>query len=382
MKFLFFAGCLILSTIGILFLDNCVETAPKSIEFRGHDIDTSPPFNPWIKIPADVNGDGLPDIIVGGQKGPLVWYKSPTWEKSHIADGGYDTVDGEVCDMDKDGDQDIILGGLVWYENPGYKTSESENEWLMHRIAYHGTHDIEIADINSDGLQDVITRDQSAFSDPRGDTIFIWYYPSDTAWKHQVINCPDGEGIKVSDLDLDGDPDIIIGGIWYENLGGNSMVDWVKHGFAEFHPNATVDVADINKDGYVDVVLTPAELAKQFYKIAWYESPGHSQVDRWKEHVVTDSVECVIHSLRVADFNQDAYPDILYAEMHQGMDPDEIVLLLNRKNGEKWDKLVLGTRGSHELEIIDFDQDGDLDFFGANWSGKYQPLQLWENKMK
>ena len=35
-----------------------------------------------------------------------------------IASGGWSGVNGEVADVDGDGDNDVVLGGLVWFENP------------------------------------------------------------------------------------------------------------------------------------------------------------------------------------------------------------------------------------------------------------------------
>ena len=74
--------------------------------------------DPWAKIVADIDRDGFPDIVIGGQAGPLVWYRYPDWTKAVIAKGGYRTVDGEAGDIDGDGDLDIVMGGLIWYENP------------------------------------------------------------------------------------------------------------------------------------------------------------------------------------------------------------------------------------------------------------------------
>jgi len=82
------------------------------ITFNIHEIDSLPPNNPWAKIAADIDKDGISDIIIGGQKGPLVWYKYPQWTNYKIAEGGYNTVDGEACDLDKDGDLDFF--GANW----------------------------------------------------------------------------------------------------------------------------------------------------------------------------------------------------------------------------------------------------------------------------
>ena len=74
-------------------------------------IDKHPPERPYTKIAADFNGDGLPDIAIGGANGPLVWYAYPSWTKRLVAEGGYQTVEGEAADIDSDGDQDIVWLG-------------------------------------------------------------------------------------------------------------------------------------------------------------------------------------------------------------------------------------------------------------------------------
>jgi hypothetical protein len=83
--------------------------------FQYHVIDSGSVHNPWAKMIGDIDGNGNPDIIIGGQNGPIVWYRNPDWKKFKIGEGGYDTVDGETGDIDGDGDTDIVMGGLIWY---------------------------------------------------------------------------------------------------------------------------------------------------------------------------------------------------------------------------------------------------------------------------
>ena len=80
---------------------------------------------------------------------------------------------------------------------------------------------------------------------------------------------------------------------------------------------------------------------------------------------------------RYSDVDGDGRPDLLFAEMHQGRDPDEVGVLLNR--GPGWVTHVLATGGSHGVQPLDVDGDGDVDVFGANWSGAHQPVELWQN---
>jgi hypothetical protein len=72
--------------------------------------------------------------------------------------------------------------------------------------------------------------------------------------------------------------------------------------------------------------------------------------------------------------------DIATSEMHQGEDPDEVVVWTHRNHAAAWDKLVLSTQGSHCIQAGDIGADGDLDLMGANWSGPFQPVEPWENR--
>jgi hypothetical protein len=80
-----------------------------------------------------------------------------------------------------------------------------------------------------------------------------------------VVACPHGEGIQVADLTGSGQPDIVIGGRWYENPGDALEGQWQEHVYTDrwTHPDAKVDLADIDGNGRLDIVLTPAELAGQ-----------------------------------------------------------------------------------------------------------------------
>ncbi len=336
--------------------------------------------NPWAKIVADIDRDGFPDLIVGGQTGPLVWYRYPDWTKTVIAQGGYRTVDGEAGDIDGDSDLDIVMGGLIWYENPLPKGDPAKTAWAAHQVADHRTHDIELADLDKDGKLDIVTRDQSDFGAKAGDKVYLWRQDKGDKWVSRIIECPHGEGLALGDLDRDGDPDVIIGGIWFENPGSILDGPWQAHRFGDWHPSASVELADINGDGRPDVVLSPSELAGNWYRLSWFEAPADAKQAGWAEHIIVDRIECVIHGLATADFNRDGAVDIAASEMHQGQDPDEVVLFVNRSRGAAWDRQVLSLKGSHCIQVGDIGSDGDVDLMGANWSGPYQPVELWENQ--
>lgn len=360
---------------------------PASVRPQGADIpfdhvilDREGPKDPWAKIAGDIDGDTFPDIVIGGRQGPLVWYAYPTWSKAVIADGGYKTVDGELGDIDGDGDLDVVMGGLIWYENPRPGGNPARNKWRAHKVAEHPTHDVELADLDCDGDIDIVTRDQSEFGHKAGNRIHIWRQDSGGKWTEKIINCPHGEAITIGDIDMDSDPDIVIGGIWFENDRDIVNGAWNEHRFGDWHPSATVQIADINGDARPDIVLSPSELKDQFYKMSWFEAPSDPKGEIWTEHIIAEPIECVIHGLVTADINGDGMIDVISSEMHQGADPDEVAVFINHKNGSSWKKQIISTRGSHYIRVADIGNDGDMDIFGANWSGSYQPIELWENK--
>lgn len=371
----------------LLFLAWCcgglvVAGEPSSLRFQRTVVDDKPPQSPWIKIVGDLNGDGMPDVIIGGAKGPLVWYRSPDWKKCFIAAGGYNTVGGAVADIDGDGDLDVALGGVVWLENPAPRGDPAVDPWPAHEVERRRGHDLLAADLDGDGKVDLIMRDQSAFGSKTGHTIFLYKQIAPTRWTRRDIRCTDGEGIGVADLNRDGRPDLVVGGSWFENSGDLLNGPWSEHRFTTEwnYPHAKVAIGDLSGDGRPDVLLAPAEPRGGSHRIAWYEAPADPKAGNWRQHVIEEPVETVIHGLAVADFDRDGSPDLVAAHMHQGKAPQEVVVYLNAGGGLRWTRQVIATTGSHDVVAADLDGDGRPDILGANHGGPFQPVELWRNR--
>jgi hypothetical protein len=349
----------------------------ETLHFEHIIIDAEGPENPHIKAVGDINGDGISEVVVASSNGgPLVWYEYPNWARHVIAPSGKWSCYAQVVDMDGDGDGDILISEwygenrMEWYENPMPKGNPAFDPWKRHIIGSPRAHDIDVGDIDGDGQKEFITRSQGG----EGDEILVWKQDTDGSWSKRSIECPTGEGLALGDIDSDGKLELIAGGRWYKADGDILKDPWKEHIFADWHRDAVVKIADMNKDGRVDVVLTRSEGP---YRISWFQVPSDPVNGKWIEHVIDDDIDFA-HSLAVCDMDNDGNLDVVTAEMHQS-NRKRVIVYLNQGDGANWKKQIISTTGSHNLCVADVDGDGKPDIIGANWSGNFQPVELWRN---
>lgn len=320
----------------------------------------------------DINGDGQLDVIVGAENAEaegLVWYQYPSWEKHPIARGQF-TTDGQAVDLDKDGDLDIVIGNLVsghesidWYANV---LGTGQGNWARHMIGKGYAHDLEVGDIDGDGDIDVVTDDKKK--------VVLWEQVAADEFREHVILERKGEGLKLADIDGDGDLDIVFGGSWLENPGSPDG-KWISHSIAnDWSPETRVALADMNKDGRPDVVLSVSEGKG---RVAWFESPANPKTEKWIEHPVESDTLEGAHSLQVADLNNDGRLDIVLAEMHTSS-KKRVLVYLDR--GTTFERVELARTGSHNMRVGDIDGDGDIDIVGKNYGGSGRVIEMWENR--
>ncbi len=357
--------------------------------------------SPWAKGHGDLNGDGLPDVVVGGRAmpplsfvnkvlnklnlieveehfGALVWYENPSWKRNLISTEYAVRTDVEVVDLDQDGKNDLLFisdEGLFWLKNP---------TWEAHKIVGGKFHDVEVADLDLDGDMDLVLRNQSLFGYENGDSVHLMFQSHGSVWETITLSIIHGEGLAVTDMNSDGFPDVVVNQFWLANPGTAWLeADWVRHVYAVdwLWQDVFIDTEDFNADGHMDILLSPSEEAGQMYDIAWFEAPAHEQ-GSWKKHLIDQRVEAVHHFVAAGDIDLDGDIDVVSAEMNQGEDPDEVKWYQNLGDG-LWEKKVLSDRGSHNMQLFDIDQDFDLDLVGANWhrtgwDAEY-PVELWRN---
>ena len=198
-------------------------------------------------------------------------------------------------------------------------------------------------------------------------------------WTKTAIGPPIHAGAAAGDVDRDGDIDVVRGGVWFESRDRGAS--WTEHRFVgipwsdvsgAFRDSTKSWVADMNRDGRPDIVLTEAEI--QGARAAWFEGPADPREASWKPHILAQSDSerrGPYHSLAVADFDLDGDPDIFAGEMeHLAVPPHRWYLWENAAgDGSAFiERAILDAGlGTHEAVAGDVEGDGDIDILGKLW---------------
>jgi len=342
-----------------------------SVNFNKTDID--PNFAGDVKVAGDIDGDGFADLAVGGYE--FYWYQAPNWQKHFIATAANQfTTDGKMGDVDGDGDLDIVVPdgpsgtNLIWLENPA---NPQAGPWPRHSIGGVGDwgKDVHLADFDGNTRLDVAVRVASS--------IFIFFQTAPNTWNRVTIaSLGGGEGMGAGDIDKDGDVDLVGPGFWLERPTNPVSTPWPQHnivnlGFNEFK----AEVADIDQNGTVDVLYSCSECGSA-QEIAWFEASNPQGT--WTRHVIANLSHA--HTLQVADMDLDGDLDVVSGQMVQSSQK-ELNIYLNAGNSLNWTKMVVDNpvNGIHNGVVVDIGNDGDYDIFGSNWLD-FPPVSIWENQ--
>ncbi|MCA9427852.1 MAG: VCBS repeat-containing protein, partial [Candidatus Omnitrophica bacterium] len=287
-------------------------------------------------------------------------------------------------DVDGDAFGDVIaqaLPDLWWLE----ANDRNGSRWTFRRIGSvpKATH------VNSQGfaLGQIIPEAKPEIVVAGGDGIYYFEIPDAPErelWPRiHVTTESSDEGLDVADMDADGWPDIVAGNgekyvAWWKNPA-NAKGNWQRFRLGTTTPHLAdrIRVGDMNGDGKTDVVVTEERYPgkEPDANLWWFEQPVEPTSDNWpRHHIIT---EYSLNNLDVADFDLDGDLDIVTCE-HKGPNL-KLQIFENDGAGDFFEHVVDQGKESHLGTLAaDLDADGDLDLVSIAWDN-YRNLHIWRN---
>ncbi len=377
---------------------------------------------------SDFNKDGLVDVVAVGfdRKVVSVFMNDGQFFTEKVIKTGVTQVDlVKAGDLDKDGDADIVFTdgnsnfNLIF--NDG-KANFSGDRNLQKPFERFGQSGLAIADINKDGINDILTYDSYGFSDliwldgaknweskiilgsdlllrPLGGNIqtvdlnkdglldiFTHDYSSDIVlaiyqkpglkFDHKIIdrfwdNAAGPGQIAIGDMDNDQDPDIVFaenGNVdldfsWYENIRG----DLFRHNlYGEYDKITVCKATDVDKDGDQDLVFSCS--GDQNFgenELVLAQNIGNGRFVDWVVHDLLIGVRDV----EAGDLDGDGDPDLAVAVTGES----DLVVLTNEGRYALWktDTIDANINQITGTALADLDKDGKLDIIAcANGDAK------------
>lgn len=302
----------------------------------------------FIQYVHDVNGDGWNDVVEMGFPGQeTFWYANPAGKRSPLVDatrGHWDrhlilaVTDNEspaYADITGDGRPELVAqtDGKFGYSTPD--SADPTKPWTFHAISPKGdrqrfTHGLGVGDVNGDGKADFLEKNG------------WWEQPADLSgdpeWKHHPFQfAGNSSQMYAYDVNSDGLNDVITalqahgwGLAWYEQMKENGEITFKQHlimgdrsasnpngvAFSQLH---AVDLIDMDGDGLKDIVTgkrfwahgptgdadPEAPPVLYYFKLVREGSQAHF------EPVLIHDASGVGTQVMASDVNADGKPDVV-----------------------------------------------------------------------
>jgi hypothetical protein len=206
-------------------------------------------------------------------------------------------------DIDEDGDPDLAFGGdsgsneLWWLENPA-PSFEPDHPWVRRRIKAGGAnkhHDQIFGDFDADGTTELVFWNQGAntlflaeiaedpHAAPNWDYRAIYSYSDEEeplqrgeypAWK----GTHEHEGLASSDIDGDGNIDLVTGGRWFKY---QSPTSYIPHEIDPHYVFTRAATGMLIRGNRPEVVLVAGDGKAPLLLYEWKGSNWSPRLDIW-----------------------------------------------------------------------------------------------------
>jgi FG-GAP-like repeat len=344
---------------------------------------------------ADVNGDGIPDIVsppsrIGGDPTLHVWLgdghgafarQKLAYEESGKTNPIFSAAYGGVAvgDIDGDGKLDVVMashvGGLVSLFGKGNGTYEVVRKGLPGRD--FSTQAVVLADVNGDGRLDIIASADTYDYKGKGwdpHQLRVYLYDGARGWKYSPDALQDGaysNCLTAWDYDRDGRADVLTGSqaygavqiLWKNTGAGRFTTGYFPeieiHGFHFATAPGTFGKSRIAAfaDAFNRSTNTPMRLQAEGITVYSYENGSWARHRVWRKK----DGKSYLFALAMGDLDGDGLDDVVFADSESFrlriflQQPDGSVREVEEKQEPRLDS------PGQCIRLADLDGDGRLD---------------------
>jgi VCBS repeat protein len=358
----------------------------------------------------DLDGRGELSIVAEDMTHGVVLTGSPMAPERGLSVIAHVTAPchASVVDLDEDGRRDLIIADLgdvppsdhlkasvVWLQRL------ADGGWRKHVLAsgLPRVADVEAIDVDGDGRLDLVV---AAFGWRQVGSLLLlenrtkdWSSP---VFVPRVLDTRTGAiDVPVVDLNKDGKPDVVtVFSQHYETvaafLGDGKGSFRTETIYAAPHPawgSSWVDVADLDGDGRLDVLLSHGDMLddfqlKPYHGIQWLENRGTFP---FVEHTL--AALNGVHGGKAVDLDRDGDLDVVavaYVPPPRRNDeppraPLPSLVWLEQTSRGQFARHTLEVGARHvSVDAADYDHDGDVDLLVGNFGMDSETwIEVWEN---
>ena len=337
----------------------------------------------------NITGVEYPDLVaISNSSGELIWYQGTAFGYGNSTTISNEVFEGRrvlIQDMDNDSDGDIIVvhsDRLVWFEFRQELQDFQRHFVIDTESNSNRIYDAMVGDLNSDNHQDiVIARIQNW-----GNSAHVLYGQDDGTFSNPAVLYEPNFGIRsvaIADFDNDSDDDVVLGLeggslLLYEQTEGNLQFSYQITN--EANTPTEIRTADMDDDGDQDLVVSAFES-----DTVLFVENTHSTGIPFRQPQIVRNVDSP-YGLDVADIDSDGDLDIVVAARNESSRKYRIEWYEQRLIGDSnndgvfnsSDFVTVFRAGEYEDDIEDNstfetgDWDGDGDFNSRDFVVAFQ----------